>query len=106
MKHSVQVTILGQQYHVRSDLPPVEVRRVADFVNEKMAEVADGQKVADTLNAAVLALMNVAAAYLQADGGHRQETEDERRLNRLLDRLEAACPVSAAAPKGGRRPRR
>lgn len=95
MKHVVQVTILGQQYTIRSEASPEEVARVAAFVNEKIDEVA-AVGIVNTLNAAVLALLNVAGAYLRildegAAGGGR---EAEGRLRQILDRLERACPES------------
>ncbi len=96
MKHSVQVTILGQQYSLKSDLPPVEVRRVADFVNEKIAEVSGGNKVVDTLNTAILALLNVAGAYLGQDGNTAEISDsEEKRLRSLADRIEKALPGQA-----------
>lgn len=88
MKHSVQVTILGQQYAVKSDAPPEEVQRVADFVNERIAEVAAARRTADSLNAAVLALLNVSGAYLQLRDRETEDGQAEERLRRLLVRLE------------------
>jgi cell division protein ZapA len=93
LKHSVQVTILGQQYTVKSETPPEEVREVAAFVNEKISEVMAASKTVDTLNTALLALMNVAGAYLRLrDEGLGLEAQLEGRLRQLLERLEQACP--------------
>ncbi len=100
MKHAVQVTILGQQYTVRTEASAEEVRRVADFVNQKIAEVA-ANKAVDTLNTAVLALMNVAGAYLQLlDAEDRYHGDVEGQLQRLLERLEQACPSNSEAVDG------
>ncbi len=92
MKQAVQVTILGQQYTVKSEASAEEVKRVAAFVNDQISEVA-ASKAVDTLNTAVLALMNVAGAYLRLrDGEGRRSREMEKHLQGLLDRLERACP--------------
>jgi cell division protein ZapA len=96
VKNAVHVTILGQQYTVKSEVDPAEVARVAAFVNEQLAEATSASRAGDTLNAAVLALMNVAGAYLQLrdqEGRRRQETEAY--LSRLLDRLDRQCPSSS-----------
>ena len=93
MKHSVQVTILGQQYTVRSEASAEEVREVAAFVNDKISEVLTARKTADTLDAAVLALLNVAGAYLRLQNERPVCDEGtEERLRHLLGRLEQACP--------------
>lgn len=87
MKHSVQVTILGQQYAVKSEAPPEEVQRVADFANERIAEVAAARRTADSLNAAVLALLNVSGAYLQLRDRETDDGQAEERIRQMLVRL-------------------
>lgn len=92
MKHSVQVTILGQQYTIKSHLEPDRVKRVAGFVNGKIAEVAASHKVVDTLNTAVLALLNIAGEYLDLQQKCADDdSEVQQRMERLLTKAEAAC---------------
>ncbi len=91
MKHAVQVTILGQQYTVKSAASPEEVQRVADFVNGQVAEVTAGKSV-DTLNSAILTLMNIGGAYLNLQDTVAGQQQAEGRLQELLLRLERACP--------------
>ena len=40
MKHAVQITVLGQNYTIRSEAAPEEVRKVAAFVNAQLEEAA------------------------------------------------------------------
>ncbi len=92
MKQAVQVTILGQQYTVKSEASPEEVRRVAEFVNNRIAEVVAASRAVDTLNTAILALMNVGGAYLRLqDKAGAAERDLKERLKRLLARLDDAC---------------
>jgi len=98
LKQSVQVTILGQSYTVRSDSDPEEVRRVADFVNQRINEAHNAARTANSLTAVVLALLNVAAELVQTQHQLPVAGEGEGRLKRLLARVEAACGESGAAP--------
>ena len=91
MKHAVQVTILGQQYTVKSAASPKEVQRVADFVNCQVAEVTASKSV-DTLNSAILTLMNIGGAYLRLQDIVAERQQVEGHLQELLQRLEQACP--------------
>ena len=91
MKHAVQVTILGQQYTVKSAASPEEVQRVADFVNCQVAEVTASKSV-DTLDSAILTLMNIGGAYLRLQDTVAERQQVEGRLQELLQRLEQACP--------------
>lgn len=96
----VQVSILGQTFSLRSEASPEEIHRVAAFVNEQIAEVAAGSRTVDSLNLALLALLNVAGAYLRQqagtvsssdnDGGNDggpADKELEGRLGRLVERI-------------------
>jgi cell division protein ZapA len=92
VKQAVQVTILGQQYTVKSEASQEEVRKVAEFVNGQIAEVVTASRSVDTLNTAILALMNVGGAYLRLQektGAAEQDLKD--RLKKLLNRLDDAC---------------
>lgn len=91
MKQVAQVTILGQQYTFKSDTDPKAIEDVADFVNRRIDEVISSGYTADTLSAAVLALMNVAGEYLQLRDGN-EAVIIEQRLEKLLGRLEEAMP--------------
>lgn len=97
MKQAVQVTILGQQYTIKSAMDPAEVCRVAEFVNEKIAEVVAASRAVDTLNTAVLALLNVGEAYLRLrDATQAREESLSAQLQDLVARLEKACPESSS----------
>jgi cell division protein ZapA len=100
LKHAVQVTVLGQQYTVKTAADPCEVRKVAAFVNERVAEVTLGNKVVDTLNIAVLALMNLAGAHLRMQEEIAADQGMQERLEGLIHRLDDACPGSFSAGKG------
>lgn len=91
MKQVAEVTILGQQYTFKSDTDPKAIEQVADFVNARIDEVISSGYSADTLGAAVLALMNVAGEYLQLRDGN-EAVQVQQRLEKLLARLEETVP--------------
>jgi len=91
VKSVTRVTILGQEYAVRSEAPAAEVERVAAFVSERIERIVTAGRGADTLGAVVLTLLNVAGEYLQLrESGGVGAIED--RLEHLLARVEAALP--------------
>ena len=90
MKQSIQVSILGQQFNLRSDAPPEQVHRVARFVEDQIAQVTSTGRAVDSLQAAILALLNVSAAHLDGDTTSDQNDEDEQRLNVMVEKIEAA----------------
>lgn len=57
---SVTVTIFGREYTLRGDADPDYVKKVADFVDQRMSEVAKGSAVASTAKVAILAAVNIA----------------------------------------------
>lgn len=90
MKQSVQVSILGQQFNLRSDAPPEQVHRVARFVEDQIAQVTSSGRAVDSLQAAILALLNVSAAHLGDEHSPSSSGVDEKRLSDLVVKIEAA----------------
>jgi cell division protein ZapA len=85
------ITILGQQYPIRTSLDPEYVVRLAAFVDERMRAVSESTPSGDSLRLAVLAALNIADELFrcrdaadQRDGQLAERTEE---LERILDRL-------------------
>ena len=92
MKQSVQVSILGQQFKLRSDAPPEQVHRVARFVEDQISQVTGSGRTVDSLQAAILALLNVSAAHLEGSpASSASDAEDaSRRLSQMIEKIETA----------------
>jgi cell division protein ZapA (FtsZ GTPase activity inhibitor) len=89
VKESIPVTVFGQSLILRSNSSEAEVRRVAAFVNQAIDKVVVPNRVADSLNIALLAFLNVAEAYLQLlDERQGDQQEIAARLDTLLHRIE------------------
>ncbi len=90
MKQSVQVSILGQQFNLRSEASPEQVHRVARFVEDQIAQVTSSGRAVDSLQAAILALLNVSAAHLSGEPAAGSVDAQGRRLGQLVEKIEAA----------------
>jgi len=95
VKRSVQVTILGQEYALKTDLPAAKVEEIATFVNDQVGQIASHDRSSDTFRAVVLALLNVSGLYLHGDrkgakAGHAADPETSHRLERLAERIAEA----------------
>lgn len=89
MSNTVQVKILGRDYTLRSQQTAEQVQKIADFVEEMIAETAAGRAV-DTQDLTVLTLLNLAGQYLQLREGESQERQElQERLEQLIVQLEA-----------------
>jgi cell division protein ZapA len=90
MKQSVQVSILGQQFNLRSEASPEQVQRVARFVEDQIVQVTSSGRAVDSLQAAILALLNVSAAHLSGEPAAGSVDAQGRRLGQLVEKIEAA----------------
>jgi len=81
-KRSVEVEIFGHRYTLKSEFPEAQVKRVADYVDGKMREVAKGTASVDSLHLAILTALNIAQDYLQEKGSQ------EELLQRIKDKAE------------------
>jgi len=84
-KRSIEVEIFGHRYTLKSEFPEEQVKRVAEYVDNKMKEVAEGTKSVDSLHIAILTALNIAQDYLQARGNREQLV---RQIEEKTDRLE------------------
>jgi len=85
----VRVQIFGREYEMDpGGLTPLEVQSLAQFVDEKMREIADAFSLVDTQKIAVLTAINIALDYLQLreKGGTAGRDINERleKLDRQL----------------------
>lgn len=62
---SVEVSIMGQKFMVRSDSDDNYVVEVANFVNKKIAEIIAKTKSVPSLNVVLLAAMNIADEHFK-----------------------------------------
>jgi len=86
MKNILYVQIMGRQYPVESN-PGDElyVNRLAQFVEERMADIKGGSKTADTITLAVLAAMNIAdELFRMQDGNGNLSNAVEAKADELL----------------------
>jgi cell division protein ZapA len=56
-KHSTRVTICGEEYTLKSDVPPERTRAVAAYVDATIRKVTANAAVTETHKAAILAAM-------------------------------------------------
>lgn len=100
MKTPVQVTILGQVFTLRSNTSSEEALRVAEYVSKAVDEVVATGKAVDSLNVSLLALMNVAQAYLQLRDQRENEQAAVVRIDRLTQRLDKVLRQSDGKDSG------
>lgn len=80
MKTAIDVEIMGQRLSVTSDDGEVHLRRVVDYLNDRMRELTAGGSGGSGTDTAILAALNIASEYWKL----REEQEE---VSRALDRL-------------------
>jgi len=73
----VRIEILGREYNVRSDEGEERVKKIAEYVDQKIKEIAADTKTLSTINVAILAALNIADDYFRA-------VEDQNHLTRTV----------------------
>ena len=88
-KHAVKVMIGGEEYTVRSDLPPEYTREVAAHVDQALKNVLAQGPIVEIHKAAILAALDITNELFQAKKGER---EVAARLTALADDLVKMLP--------------
>ena len=95
-KNAVRVTIGGEEYTVRSELPPEYTREVAAYLDAALKRVRDSLPSVETHKAAILAGLSITDELFQSRRGDR---EIAHRVSALADDLARLLPPA----KRGRR---
>lgn len=97
-KFAVKVMIAGEEYTVRSDLPPEYTRELGAYVDQALKKVLSQGALVETHKAAILALLDMANDLFQARKGER---EVAARLAALADDFAKMLPPGKRKAVGG-----
>lgn len=81
----IAVKLLGKEYRLKGDADPQHMQQVADYVDQVLHEI--GRSHPDTLDAAILAALNIASELLRLrDSGC---VVDGARIQALIDLVDS-----------------
>ena len=98
MRPPVEVEIMGYRLVVASDDSEEHVREVAAHVNRRMQQLADGCRVAPSLNLALVTALNIASDWRKLQ---RQQEELCETINRTAQRVSAQLNAVASPVRKG-----
>ncbi|MDY6842882.1 MAG: cell division protein ZapA [Thermodesulfobacteriota bacterium] len=86
MKRTIDINILGIGLSVKTEQNEEEVKRIEEYVNNKILEIVNTDKTVDTLYLITLAALNIASDYFNVVK-ERSEIEQcfEKKVERLID---------------------
>ncbi len=85
--HSVKVTILNEEYTLRSDTPPEHTRAVAHYLDRAIRDVMASGAVVESGRAAILAAMRITGELFEARAASEQVTKELQSLSADIRRL-------------------
>ncbi len=88
-KNAVKVTIVGEEYTVRSELDPEYTRQVAEHVDEAIRRVLSSGPIVESHKAAILAALAITDELFQT---RKQQQELAQRLKQLTSELGRLIP--------------
>ena len=88
-KQAVKVVIGGEEYSVRSEVPPEYTREVAAYLDAALKRVRDSLPMIETHKAAILAALAITDELFQARRDDRQIAD---RLTRMADEFARMLP--------------
>ena len=97
-KNAVRVTIGGEEFTVRSELPPEYTREVAAYLDAALKRVRDGLPTVEAHKAAILAGLAITDELFQARRGDR---ELAGRLFSMADQLARVLPPAKRGSRAG-----
>ena len=90
-KQAVKVVIGGEEYSVRSEVPPEYTREVAAYLDAALKRVRDSLPIVETHKAAILAALAITDELFQA---RREDRQIADRLSQMADEFARMLPPS------------
>jgi len=75
-KDGIRVVIYDQEYHIKGQLDPEYIEKLAQYLDAKMRSIAGRTRTVDSLRVAVLAGLNVADEFHQLKARHDAATNE------------------------------
>ena len=101
-KNSVRVTIVGEDYTLRTDSSPDHARAVAEYVDRAIRTVMSAGNVTETRKAAILAALQITDDLFKSRADGEEVAEAMRQLSaelrRRLPPAKRASGETAAQP--------
>jgi cell division protein ZapA len=95
---SVRVVIFGSEYSIKGDVDVETTKKVARFVNSKMAEIHENTASRDNVKIAVLSALNIAGELFEAKDN---QEKGARLISNFSDRIASITKkIDAALQKG------
>jgi cell division protein ZapA len=86
-KSSVKVTILGEEFTIRSDVAPEQTKAVAEYLDTAIKQVVRVGKVGDQHKAAILAALQITNELFEAREASAGVTEAMSELSDDIRKL-------------------
>ena len=96
-KHLVRVTILNEEYAIRSDATPEQTRAVASYLEDAIRRVLDSGSVVESHRATILAALQITGELFEAREGSdmtRQILGLSAEVRRMLPPAKRGEPVA------------
>ena len=86
-KHSVKVTIMNDEFTIRSDVPPEQTREVAKYLDQSIREILTSGAVIETNRAAILAALRITAELFEERAASAAVTGTVKAMSAEVRRL-------------------
>jgi cell division protein ZapA len=84
--HSTRVRIVGEEYTIRSDVPPEVTREIASHVDAAIRKVLESPAITDPGKAAILAAMSITDELFRERAAQQELSAEMRGLSSELRR--------------------
>jgi cell division protein ZapA len=86
-RHTAKVSIVGEEYTVRSDATPEHTKAVAAYLDREIRKVLGANSLMETHKAAILAAMSITDELLRERTTSRLVEDELRGLNNDIRRM-------------------
>jgi len=88
-KDGIRVVIYDQEYHMKGELDPEYIQKLAAYLDAKMRSIAGRTRTVDSLRVAVLAGLNIADEYHQLKAQYEATNKEaDRRVNECSEMID------------------
>jgi len=84
-QQQIKINVLGTEYKVKTDKDPFQIRKIEEYLNNKIREISNNTHIASSLKITTWAALFIAEEFLS----YKEKTvQDAQKIDNIIEKID------------------